>query len=505
MQIKIFYAFLVLLLAITATSASAKADPVVGGIVFEGVSAFPQSELIPLYAPVLGQPWSRETETRIEQDIEALYSSRRYLPPEVELEAHPEAEGIFLARVSEPRIGQVDLRTGSAALDAAVQAQVQGIRGQRAVRWGDIDLLVEELERSLGQNLSSSVHRVDERGSDYFLAIQPATEVRGRITYSAEGSERLGRHLAGAQLEVLNPFQGVAELYFSALHTLESAGYRNLGAGLIVPLSSRDALQLDASFARAVPQDDQMGYATVYRRQRATASWTHQLEEGPERETSLTASLTLRDYTREEGDVTEADEQLRMVSVGARTTLRAGNRAHRLWARGLLGLDMLGAGHSGKRTYRDIDVGFQALEAGYTAWQLLPAGFSLRVDTAGQYSPDILPFSQRFAFGGSRFARAYEPGEFSGDTGAGAKFEVRRGFRTDRLGQLRLVPYAYYGLATTYDNRFESTDSGASAGLGLRLLAERFSVFLELGKPLTAASVYQDEDPRLTGRLSAAF
>lgn len=508
LRINIVYCFLVLLLAFRASHAAQVVSPqttVLGGVVFEGISAFPSPSFLPAYAESLGQPLTRDEVARLKANISRFYTGRGYLAPQVELTTHPDAAEVLVAEVIEPRINLVQLRVGEAEEAHPAQAQAEQITQQEVVSWNDIDVLVRELERSMGTKLSSSLHRMQNSEPGYFLVLEVATQVEGRLTYSAEGSERLGQHMVGAQIDVQNPFRGVANVYFSALHTLESAGYRNFGTGAAVPLSSEGLLSLDASIARAVPQDSDTASADIYQRHWLRLKWTHRLTERSDQKTSLNGRLILRDYTREESDITEVDERLRMAAVGVQTTLRGARRTSQLWADGRFGLDVLGAQREGSQVNGAIDVSFQVLEAGYTLWQTLPAGFSLRFDTAGQYSANEVPFSQRFSFGGSRFARAYEPGEFSGDTGAGAKLELRRGFTTDYMAKMRLVPYTYYGLATTYQNRNEQRDSGAAAGVGVRVLSSDFSAYVEVGKPLTVASDYRNDSARLTGRLNVFF
>lgn len=504
MHIKKFYGLCVFMLLALPVQAAYDPDAMVGAVILEGVSAFPGQNLFPAYADSLGRPLTRENGARLKEQIAAFYTSRNYLPPFIEISSHPDAQEVWVAQVTEPRIGEVHLRAAGTNA-ATLQQQAQKITEQQVVSLDQIDTLVNELEQSLGLKISSSVHRLDDTGAEYFLLLEVVPQVRTQLTYSAEGSERLGRHMVGAEIDVDNPFQGVARAYVSALHTLESAGYRNFGTGLVIPASPRDYIFLDASLSRAVPQYERDGPADIYRRQWARVSWRHQLSETSKRKISLTGRLILRDYTREEGDETEVDERLRMVSVGAQKTLRDGKRTHLFWGAAKLGFDALGAQRKGTQNWGNIDVGFRAFEAGYTLWHALPESFTARLDLASQYSGDNVPYSQRFAFGGTRFARAYEPGEFSGDSGLGAKLEVRRGFDTEQLLRSRLVPYVYYGLAKTYQNEYDVDDSGASAGLGLRMLADDFSAYLEYGKPLTVSSDYRGDSPRLAGRLNVMF
>ncbi|HDZ37183.1 MAG TPA: hypothetical protein ENH62_02665 [Marinobacter sp.] len=54
-------------------------------------------------------------------------------------------------------------------------------------------------------------------------------------------------------------------------------------------------------------------------------------------------------------------------------------------------------------------------------------------------------------------------------------------------------------------NEGSDNHSAASSGLGLRMLTRGFSAYIELSKPLTVNSEYENKNPRLTGRLTAYF
>jgi len=312
--------------------------------------------------------------------------------------------------------------------------------------------------------------------------------------------------MVGGSVSVYGPGAGLREVYVSGIHTVDSAGYRNLGTGLSFSSSERDTFYADVSASRAVPQDENTSPSRVYRRIWSRLKWRHDVIDSGPLTLAVDGSVILRDYTRERGDETEIDERLRIASAGALAYVKSGNNTSRFDLAGRAGIDALGAERSGSQANETIDLAFQVFDARYTLWYGLPAELSLKLNIAGQYSGDNLPYSQRFSVGGSRFARAYEPGEFSGDSGIGSKLELRRGFNSDRwLYGARWVPYIYYGIATARENETSNNISAAASGLGLRLLTRSVSAYIELGKPLTADSEHLDKNPRLNGRLTAYF
>lgn len=494
---------LLLVLALPVLSASAQ-ERTTGAVIFQGVSAFGAAPLLPIYADSLGKTPDLKQQTRLRERTRDYYISRGYLAPAVSVGRHPESDDIVVVRVEEPQIEEIRITGGVAQNRKAMRERMGPLRERTPVSEMDIDRFSRALEQSVGVGLKANTEEISPGYHRVIFAIAP--RIDGTLTYSAEGSQRLGQHMVGGSVSVFGPGAGLREVYVSGLHTVDSAGYRNIGSGASLSASDRDTLYFDISASRAVPQDKTASPSRVYRRLSSRLKWRHSLINTRTLALTLDSGVRLRDYTRERGDETQVDEQLRMAEAGARFSVKHGSSTSLAGLSGRMGFNAFGAGRSGTRASDSVDLDFQIIEARYTLWRGLPADFSLRVDIGAQYSTDNLPYSQRFSIGGARFARAYEPGEFSGDSGIGSKFELRRGFKNERwVPAARWVPFAYYGIARAYENESNDSASAAAAGLGLRLLTKQVSAYIEFGKPLTADSVYQSADPRLTGRITTHF
>lgn len=494
---------LIFALFLSVSHASAE-EPILGAVIFKGVTTFSASQLLSVYSDSLGQPTDSQQRSQLHTRVRDYYLDQGFLSPAVESHAHPDSPHILVVSVTEPRIVDVQLTGGTVDQRGKVRERLSPLRERAPISHHDVNRFTRALEKAVGVDLKPAIEETSPGHHQIAYTLKP--QVHGELTYSAEGSQLLGQHMVAGKVSVLGLGAGVREIYLSGLHTLESGGYRNLGAGLSFAATEHDTLYADISASRAVPQNANISPSRVYRRIWSQLTWRHEAINSGTLKLTLDGSLSLRDYTRERGSVTEVDERLRMASIGALAYFRGQNRTSRVGLAGLAGVDALGAERSGPGANDALDLDFQAINAHYTLWQALPADFSLKLDVAGQYSGDNLPYSQRFAIGGGRYARAYEPGEFSGDSGLGSKLEFRRGFNSDRwIAGMRWVPYIYYGLATAYENESGDRDSAASSGLGLRFLTKEVSAYIEVGKPLTAHSEYKDKDPRLTGRITTYF
>jgi len=120
--------------------------------------------------------------------------------------------------------------------------------------------------------------------------------------------------------------------------------------------------------------------------------------------------------------------------------------------------------------------------------EVLTQHFSSNIALTAQYGFEPLVQNEKFSFGGTEFGLAYDPGEFLGDTGAAAIFELDYN-QLLSYRYLNLVQYfSYYdfGVVSNRDPALLGKQTAASAGAGVRIsFTNTISGSLELDKPLT--------------------
>jgi hemolysin activation/secretion protein len=124
------------------------------------------------------------------------------------------------------------------------------------------------------------------------------------------------------------------------------------------------------------------------------------------------------------------------------------------------------------------------------------------VSLGAQYSPHILPSTERVSFGGTRFARAYAAGEVASDSGWGIGLEANRSFAVDMAYVTQIQPYVLLEKARVYSRAGSLAFSRlSSASVGVRVSGGGYyTVDLALSKPTGQPSF---ENPQREPRLSA--
>ncbi|MDA0784706.1 MAG: BamA/TamA family outer membrane protein [Proteobacteria bacterium] len=177
------------------------------------------------------------------------------------------------------------------------------------------------------------------------------------------------------------------------------------------------------------------------------------------------------------------------------------------------GLDVLGASEerSGPLSRFDGAPKFTKVSADLSHAQSIYGGLSVQVSAIGQKSANSLLASEEFAIGGSRFGRAYDFAELTGEDGVAGSLELRYSFEDtgDLLESLQV--FGFYDNGAVWNRNATDTfrrHSLSSAGIGVRVNLPR-SIFigLEAAKPLTrqVATSGGNTDPRYFFSLSVGF
>jgi hemolysin activation/secretion protein len=201
------------------------------------------------------------------------------------------------------------------------------------------------------------------------------------------------------------------------------------------------------------------------------------------------------------------DERLRMLSVGPRWSWRQGRSAQYFAGVDLVqGLDAMGSGLSA------LDIADDPRRADFTLTRLtftrvsqFGESWSVRLDALGQQTPHTLPYGERFKIGGDRLGRGFEVAEIAGDTGLGAKIEVRRSLANTPPILRGAALYGFYDIGAAFKHDAPGRESAATAGFGFATSAGRVSSIIELAKPLTHPDVEGRKDVTLFAEFALGF
>ena len=185
------------------------------------------------------------------------------------------------------------------------------------------------------------------------------------------------------------------------------------------------------------------------------------------------------------------DDRLRVV----RARLNYNRSGETFFSSALLrvsqGVDVLGASEerAGPLSRFDGHPQFTKVSGELSHAQSIYGGVSAQISAIGQKSANSLLASEEFALGGSRFGRAYDFAEVTGEDGIAGSLELRCSF--EDAGDLfeSLQFYGFYDMGAVWNRNASGPfrrHSLSSAGVGLRAnLPRSIFVSLEAAQPLT--------------------
>jgi hemolysin activation/secretion protein len=176
------------------------------------------------------------------------------------------------------------------------------------------------------------------------------------------------------------------------------------------------------------------------------------------------------------------------------------------------GFDVLGASQEGSEplSRTDGDPEFLKVSADATYAQTIYGGLSVQFSAMGQKSANGLLSAEEFAVGGSRFGRAYDFAEITGEDGAAGSIEIR--FNPEDIDPLEFLQfYTFFDMGAVWNRASTGTfrrHSLSSVGAGVRMnFPYSIQTSLEAAQPVTrpVSTSGDSKEPRFFFTLSAGF
>jgi len=474
------------------------------GVTIDGVTAFTQADLAPLYTPYLARAVSTADLARIAQSITDFYRAqgfflaRAYVPEQA-------GDGVARIEVLEGRIANVVIEGEAAPL---VAPYLRGLDSAPVVTLAEMDRRLALAADVPGVSLRSRMEPDPADPASHRLIV--TAELRraeawaamdNRANQAAGPLQAYGRVARNSLLQDRDQF-GLAVLTtpqdageFSMAELTYAYAFENgdrVRAALLGSHSDGGATLSDTggeSFSAFV------GYETPLLRRRGRGLW-------------LGAAFDFRHLENDWlGGGGYADE-LRVARTSLRGFLDDGGQATTLFVQASLGLDVLGASDASptRRSRADADASFVKLDLFASHYIDVGDHFGLYGAFAAQWSGEPLLQSEEFAAGGLPFGRAYSYGEISGDSGMAVSLEFRAGLDPDLDPVSFIQGYLFADAAELWDEAGGEA-SLASVGAGMRVtLYDRVTAGLEFARPLDIAPAEEgNRDWRQFFSLSAEY
>lgn len=458
-------------------------------IEFQGATVFGPPQLESHFADLIGRSVPLEEVQAAATALTAHYRKDGYLLAQVVVPAQEIKDGALRIRVFEGGIADVRFQ-GAAGEDRRGMLKVLGekIRASRPLRLGDLERYLLLMNDLPGVTAYGTLVPSAEPGFADLVVTVTGRRVGAELSMNNRNSKLLGTYRSDAYLES-NGLLGLQERSFvrwqhapaDRLNLYSLGGELPIGTeGTKLSLAYNYIDSAVSIFDNTIPVDSRYESLNLTVSHPLIRARTHNL-----------SPRAVFSGTNSRSDLlgTEViDDRIRSLRLGLTYDLADAyggiNLVDILYSQGL---DAFGARESGsprlsradgRSDYSKAELYAARLQSILPRWSLLTA-------LTGQYSSDPLLSPEQFALGGSQFLRAFDAADLLGDSGFGAKLELRYDLPA---GAFAATLYGFYEYGQVRLNKVDAqspNNSAAASGVGARFSLPRgFQGFVEAVQPL---------------------
>ncbi len=484
-------------------------------IKFNGVTAFSEDEIKPIYEEYIGKETTLDTLWLVAQQLTKKYHAHGYSLSRAYIPVQEVEDGNVSINVVEGFISTVGFSNNAKPNNPTKQI-INRIISQKPLNIPSLEDSLLKLNDLPGYSYRAIIEAgegLEDDGSLHLTLIPVEKRSAGLITIDNYGSRYLGPH------EVTGIYStsllDIADITVSGLFTPHDDELRYGGLSNKFYLFPELSIETYGSYTTATPgyllkiseidsQSTTLGIAAKYQltRQREYNMALRLSLVGRNTNTDLINTALVRDRVRVAGIEFLADFS---DPLGGYSDLNF--KISR-------GLDIFGASQEGELNLSrgKATPHFTKVQIDAERIQALDNDWSFATKLSSQWSDNPLFSSEQFGYGGISLGRAYDASEITGDSGLSFSFELRY----DGLGQfswVALTPYGFYDIGKIWnkDSTQVHHQSASSAGFGLRAVTNiNVSADIGLAYPLThdiSAPLYgaDKDDPRLLFSINYNF
>ena len=500
----------IILVALELISASAAAaTPNLVSVVVRGSTVYDAPALFDLYRDQLGKPVTAAGARAIAAAVIRKYETDGYSRPQAKLDDALLEVGVLRIDLLEPRFGEVRVNGDPGPHLERLERLGTKLREEVPITQAEVAETLRQMRSLPGLTLQASTARDETSANVYRLDLDTQFDrATGVVRLSNRGTDEAGPVFVLGQVMFNGLLGGQTNLGATFGSATDYAEYHGLGLLASVGVGTAGGrLSFSGFQSRSNPHEPVVDRDDDYLRDRASIGFARPLPSFQRANLVLMAALDLDDLEIVRSGERLRDERLRMLSVGPHWSWRHEGGAQYFVGVDLVqGLDAMGSGLTA------LDVEDDPRRADFTATRLTFARISrfaeswtLRLDALGQQSPHVLPYGERFKIGGDRLGRGFEVAEIAGDSGLGAKVEVRRDLDNAPAVLSGAALYGFYDIGAAFKHDVPGRESAATAGVGFAVQRHRVSSIIELAKPLTHPDVEGRKDLALFAELALAF
>ena len=483
--------------------------PTLTTVVVDGSSAYAAPELFAAYRDQLARPISRDGARAIVTALTDLYARDGYVKPEFGLDDALTGRGVLRVQVYEAQVTSVIFEGDGGSFRDALDEIGARLENKRPLRKVDVPEALRAMRQIAGLAVTATTRRDAKVRNGFELLVRAEfSPIDGVVRMNNRGTDQVGPAFLLGQV-FANGLLGRGEkigLIFAAANDHDEY----LGGGLYfdAPFGSEGTRGNALLFhSHSAPHEAPFNLDDEYTRQRATMGVSRPLRQDSKLTLVASGAFEADDLTIDRDGLSIREDRMRVIDAGLRASW-AGETAtqYSMNLRMRKGLDAFGAGLQATDLLVDprrADFLITLLQG--SSSRRFAERWSVRFDGFSQYTRHVLPDTERFKIGGDRLGRGFEVAEIAGDSGLGAKIELRRDMLSTESFIGRLSAYGFYDIGAAWKNDRPGRESAATAGTGVSISGGSLTGYLEVAAPLTGPDIEGKHKASVFAELSYRF
>ncbi|QPJ64792.1 MAG: ShlB/FhaC/HecB family hemolysin secretion/activation protein [Candidatus Nitrohelix vancouverensis] len=485
-------------------------------IIISGATVYSEKQFAYLSRNFLRREVSLAHVYRMAAAITARYRNDGYILSKAVVPPQEIVDGVIRLRIIEGYIDEINVKGDVQGPKKLINAFRKKLLSSRPLHSSDLErylLLADDLP---GVTVKSVITPSRDRpGASRLDLILENKSYDAQVSLDNRGTDFNGPVQFSMGLTANSPLKMYDRIGLQSVITSQTDELKFISGFYDTPLNGEGTrFQISGSYANSQPGDTLELFEVDGTSTSLGFRVTHPFIRSRGENLTAFAGLNVKSSETDILETADSEDRLRVFELGASYDYADSFRGVNLFSISLSkGLNIFNATESGfERLTREAGRSdFTKLSGQMMRLQEIAPSWMLQGSFAWQYAFNPLLASEEFGFGGSRFGRAYDSSEITGDTGLAFKVEFQKAIGVNKPWLQDLQAYTFFDYGTVWTRartvNGEKRQDRYSAGIGTRFnLNSYISGYVEMNKPLDeVVSSTGDDDPRFFFGLTARY
>jgi hemolysin activation/secretion protein len=462
-------------------------------VIINGNTVFSSKELNDIYAQYLNNEITLDKVWYFAQKITELYQAKGYFLTRSYIPAQEIENGVVKINIVEGYIAKVDIKDNLAS-NRLVKQLINKLEAARPINTKTLENIIMQLNDLKGTEYKAVLHRLDnanlQNGAAQVTITPAAKDYHAFASVDNQSSKFLGPYQFMGSYS--KNFFGIQKTRMLVAFDPSLRKTKHIDLEHIIPFALNWKFSMLAAYDKNQPKSSLNDFNTESYAKRISPSVIYSPIKQQDKNLALSLALDIKNTeTKINSNTILSKDKIRAIRTKLNYTfLDMFNSFNAVDITLSKGLTSLGASkkHDEKLSKSYAKPNFLTMEANYSRQDSISNQFVSITRLSTQLSSSSLYSSEQFSYGGKNYGQAYDPNEFSGDSGVSASVEILY-TKLKAYHKTSMYPYVLYNIGQVKQKHKvageKNKQNAATVGFGVKFEQKNgFSGNLGIAWPL---------------------